>query len=195
MLAALTMPDSRKTPPLGSKKPPRLQSQDERDEASFAARRARELAAPSVEVHDEITGNLAGDDLKRERAKRPTDERIGRLEDKHDALVVKVGEVSDKVSDTRESVAKVHGKLEAQDVVMDQMLSLVKRQAEHAFDREKITLTVDKEAALAKIEVGKETELDKIKARRDRRRLIFKVIVVAAAATAALVEAAHRIGG
>lgn len=62
----------------------RHQSQTERDIAGFAARKERD-AAP-VEIPMEITENYTGDQLKEMRAKRPTDERIGRLEEKHDKL-------------------------------------------------------------------------------------------------------------
>lgn len=45
-----------------------------------------QTAAPIVEADDEITGNHAGDELATLRSHRPTNERIGRLEGKHDKL-------------------------------------------------------------------------------------------------------------
>jgi hypothetical protein len=58
-----------------------------------------------IEVFDEITGVHEGEALRVARSKRTTDERISRLEDKHDAL-------SAAVSDVRVSVGEMSGKLD-----------------------------------------------------------------------------------
>jgi hypothetical protein len=91
------------TPP----KLPRMQSQTERDMAGMAAKRERE-AAP-FEVEPEITGNYDGAELDEMRRKRPTDERIGRLEQKHDSLV---RTVTDFRVDIGSRVGEMSGKLD-----------------------------------------------------------------------------------
>lgn len=60
-------------------------------------------------VKEEITGVYEGDELKAIRARRSTDERIGRLEDKHDKLV-------ESVTDVRVCVGEMNGKM---DTVLD----------------------------------------------------------------------------
>jgi hypothetical protein len=57
-------------------------------------------------VDDDLTGQYAGEDLAQRRAKRPTDERIKRLEDKHDKL-------DDKVDDIHGDVREMRGELKA----------------------------------------------------------------------------------
>ncbi len=71
--------------------------------ASATSRRERQ-AAP-VYVEPEATGNYEGEELRRIRARRPTPQRIERLEDKHDLLVV-------HVADLREGFGRVEGQLE-----------------------------------------------------------------------------------
>lgn len=58
---------------------------------------ALQLAVPH-EVQDPVTGVLQGPALVEARKKRPTDERVGRLEDKHDKLDEKVDAIDSKVS-------------------------------------------------------------------------------------------------
>ena len=74
--------------------PKRLQTATERDLQSMAmaARRDRtgaQAAIPAI-VDDEITGRHEGAELRSLRARRPTDQRIERLEEKHDDLLVVV---------------------------------------------------------------------------------------------------------
>ncbi len=66
-------------------KPRRAQTGTSRDLAGIAARRVRSDAVP-VTFDDELTGQHEGEELRRMRAKRPTDQRLQRLEDKHDEL-------------------------------------------------------------------------------------------------------------
>lgn len=73
----------------------RMQSQTERDAEGLAAKRERESSSHESAVPDpfdaeEITGRLAGDELAEARAQRPSNDRIGRLEEKHDALADEV---------------------------------------------------------------------------------------------------------
>lgn len=70
----------------------------------------KERAAPSVEISDEVTGKHDGDELRELRRKRPTDERIERLEDKHDSLVRVVGDFR---ADMGSKVGEMSGKLDA----------------------------------------------------------------------------------
>jgi len=58
-----------------------------------------------ADFDEPVTGVISGEELRAARAKRPTDERIGRLEDKHDSLAEKVSTVS-------ETVARIDGKLD-----------------------------------------------------------------------------------
>jgi hypothetical protein len=170
------------------KKPPRMQSQDDRDAESWAARRERDVAAAAKEfVAEEVTGNLEGDELIERRSERPALERISRLErkndelkkdveKKHDELKGDVSEVrsdlkrvSGQVSNLRADVAGAVGKLDGQEKLLgvqerliSETLSIVKKSAE----REHVTFTakveVDKEKELASVEVDKEKKLAEI---------------------------------
>jgi hypothetical protein len=56
-------------------------------------------------VEPEATGNYEGEELARIRARRPTSERLARLEEKHDGLV-------ETVTDVRVSIGAMSGKLD-----------------------------------------------------------------------------------
>ncbi len=77
-------------------KPRRHQTSTERDVQGLAARRERDAAVPAV-VERDITGRYEGEELHRHRAKRPTQDRIQRLEDKHDAVAKDVHEMRGEV--------------------------------------------------------------------------------------------------
>jgi hypothetical protein len=66
----------------------RLQTATDRELASMVSRRERAAGAVSNVVDEEITGRHEGAMLHSLRARRPTDQRLERLEDKHDGLVV-----------------------------------------------------------------------------------------------------------
>jgi hypothetical protein len=70
------------------KPPRRVQSSTHRDVVGLAARKEREAEVPEF-VCEDVTGTYSSDPdrLARERAKRPTDERVHRLEAKYDKLV------------------------------------------------------------------------------------------------------------
>jgi len=177
------MTDStRRTPPLGMKKPPRMQSQDERDAEGYAARRERDVAAAVKEREDEITGRHAGEELAALRALRPNDERIGRLELKHDELKADVHlkhqelkgefkEVRDDVKKLSSTVASATGKIEGQSSVLSETLGIVRKIAEQKVENEHISLTakveVDKAHELAKVEVAKEQQLAAIEVNKE----------------------------
>ncbi len=75
------------TPP---RRPP---TQTERDTSNYLAKLKRDQATP-VYVCEEVTGQYVGEDLDRARARRPTDERMARLEKKNDELLAKIVEFS-----------------------------------------------------------------------------------------------------
>jgi hypothetical protein len=65
----------------------------------------RKTPARGVEFSNEpVTGVYEGEELARIRARRPTDERIGRLEDKHDKLVGTVTEARLDIAEMRAEV-------------------------------------------------------------------------------------------
>lgn len=181
---------SHKSPTLGTKKPTRMQSQDDRDAEGLAARRERE-AVVKESSNDEITGRYEGELLDEKRAERPPDERILRLErkndelkadveKKHDELKGDVKEVRDdvkqlsgEVSDLRSEVAGAVGKLDGQSSVLSEMLGIVKKTAEHTVEREHVSFTakveVDKAHELAKVEVDKEQQLASIEVNKEAK--------------------------
>ena len=208
--------NSRKTPappPLEERRLARQKSQDERDAESFAALKEREATSRLTPefLTEEITGRYEGDALAEQRERRPTPDRVKRLEKKHDELRADVEKKHDElkvdfretqkdvkvlsghVSDLRADVAGAVGKIDGQEKVMTEMLSIVKEGA----TRDHVTFTakveVDKERELAKVEVDKEQLLDTFHARRARRRMIVKAVGVAASG-AGLIELLHRLG-
>lgn len=74
------------------KRPRRHQTATERDVEGIEARRERDQAIPAF-VEDEVTGQYQGDELKAMRSKRPTNQRLSRLEQKHDDLSRDVSEI------------------------------------------------------------------------------------------------------
>src|SRR5680860_633497 len=154
------MSDSnRRTPPFGTRKP-RMQSQDERDAAGFAARRERDRdGAVKESAGEEITGRYEGEELSERRAERPPDERFGRLEEKHDELkhdVEKkhdelkqdvrevrsdVKDLSSQVSTMQANVAGAVSKIDGQEKLLTETLSIVKKTHDREADREHVTFT------------------------------------------------------
>jgi uncharacterized protein (UPF0335 family) len=234
MLAQAVMTDSsRKTPPTGSaigpRRPMRSQSQDDRDAEGFAARKEREAGFAEF-VSEEITGKYEGAELDQYREQRAPTDRIKRLERKHDELKGDLKEVhgelkgdikdvrtdvkilSGQMGDLRKDVAGAVGKIDGQEVVLTEMLSLVKRTVdrdlERDHNREHVTFTakveVDKAQELAKVEVAKEQELavievtkeeqvDTVKAKHDRRKRNLKIIGLLASG-GSVIELLHRLG-
>lgn len=171
---------------------------------------------------EEITGQYEGEELELRRARRLPDDRIGRLEKKHDELKQDVREKHDElkqdvsdvrsdvkglsvqVSDVRENVASANGKLEGQEQVLGEMLSIVKKTAERDHVTFTAKLEVDKERELAKVEIDKERELaevvvdktgalDKYDARSARRKMILKGVGLVSSG-AGVIELLHRLG-
>ena len=171
---------------------------------------------------EEITGQYEGEELELRRALRPFDDRVNRLEKKHDELKQDVREkheelkkdvsevrsdvksLSGQVSDVRAAVSGGNGKLEGQEKVLGELLTIVKKNAERDHVTFTAKLEVDKERELAKVDVDKERELaevavdktdalDKYKARSARRKLILKGMGLLGSG-AGIVELLHRLG-
>ena len=219
------MSESRKTPPLGSKKFSRSSSEGVARLHESASRSSQGEFVRDL-VDDEITGQYEGEDLEIRRALRPPDTRIARHEKKHDELKQDAREkhdelkqdvrekhdelkhdvaemrtdvkgLSGQVSDLRAGVSGAVGKLDGQEKVLGEMLSIVKKTA----DRDHVTFTakleVDKERELARVDVDKELQLDKVDARRARRKVLRKLILKGLGLVGGggvVVELLHRLG-
>lgn len=194
-----------------------MQSQDERDVEGFAARKERDGAAGTVKefAGEEITGRYEGEELIEQRAQRPPDERFARLEDKtddlkkdvekkYDELKKDVSEVrsdvkglSNQVSDMRSAVAGTNGKLDGQEKLLTETLSIVKKTHDREAEREHVTFTatvdVDRAEKLAKVEVDKEEKLDTIDGRKKKREMILKGLGLTGIG-GGLIELLHRLG-
>jgi hypothetical protein len=109
-----------------SDKPRRLQTQTERDMDSLRARKEREGAGIPEDFDDEeYTGKHDAEDLARLRATRTSDDRLRRLEKKHDAI-------SDIVHETRADVREMKGQL----VVLPDLVDEIRATAKETRDRE-----------------------------------------------------------
>ncbi len=148
------------------------------------------VAGAPVEIAEEVTGVMSGPELRDARARRPTDERIGRLETKHDEVRADLKELTGDVKimgghvgDLRASVGEMSGKLE----VLPELVEIVKGIADRAGQREHITLT-------AQVDVDKQRALEPLESARFRRKLILKVAGVASGAGVGIWELVHRMG-
>lgn len=136
-----------------------MQSQDERDVEGFAARKERDGSVKEF-AGEEITGKYEGEELDERRAARPPDDRFRHLETKHDELKRGVEKKHDDKSDVREvrsdvknlsgevskmgsAVSGAVGKIEGQEGVLTELLSVVKKTAE----RDHVTFTAKVEAS------------------------------------------------
>ena len=202
-----------------------MQSQDDRDREGLAARRERDGVVKEF-PDEEFTGRYEGEELEQRRATRPPDERFGRLEKKHDELKKDVEKKHDElkrdfekkhdelktdvndarsevkvlsaqVADVRTDVAGANGKLDGQEKVLTEMLSIVKKTAIREADREHVTFTamvdVDRAKELAKVEVDKEQQLEPFDKRRTRRRSVLRILSLLASG-GGIIELLHRIG-
>lgn len=198
-----------------------MQSQDDRDAEGLAARRDRENAVKEF-AGDEITGQYEGEELEEARSRRPTPDRIKRLEKKQDELKAEHTELKGDVKDMRREVkdltgevsylrvdvAGATGKIDGQQGVLTEMLSLVKKTAEHAVERGHIEVTtmldVDRETKLARVELDKETKraaievikeekVDAVKEKADRRKRNLKILGLVASG-GGIIELLHRLG-
>jgi hypothetical protein len=191
-----------------------MQSQDERDIEGLAARRGRESVVKEF-ASEEITGRYEGEELNRRRALRDPDDALRHLESKHDDLkrVVEknhdqtqkditelrgdVKGVVTQMGDIRADVSRGVGKIEGQENVLTEVLSIVKKTAESKVEidraKELAAVEVSREDALAKVKVSKETSLDTLDARKKRRTLLLKVVGLIASG-GLVSELLHKLG-
>jgi hypothetical protein len=103
---ALRESTDRRSKAVSDDRPPRrIQSATQRDMEGMQARKER-AKSPAVEfVCEDVTGQYEGEELRAMREQRRPEDRISRLEAKHDSLSRVVGA-------TREDVAKMTGKLD-----------------------------------------------------------------------------------
>jgi hypothetical protein len=104
-----------------------------------------------------ITGVHSGEELARARAARPTDQRIGRLEEKHDRLDRIVGDIRADVSETK-------GKVSLLPKLIDESLRAVNDMRA----REHVTFTAQVDVDRAKTVATIEDAADATRARRER---------------------------
>lgn len=165
------MTDAPKPPPV-----PRLRTNADRDHA-LPKTNPRGVPIP---IPADITGVFVGEELRAQRARRPTDIRIERLEDKHDDLV-------GVVSDIRESVGRVVGQLE----VLPDLVQAVQDASAQAGQRELTLLTahteIDKAGKVSEIEIRQATQIDAIDSHKAKRWLVAKL----AGAVVGAIEGGH----
>ncbi len=125
---------------------------------------------PRVEfAPEEITGVIKdAEALKAARAKRPTEERLGRLEDKHDALD---GKLDKLVVD----VALISGKLDVVPTLVGLLTKVV--DGEVAGDQAKLTAT---------LEINKAQSADQLKDNEVKRKFLDGLATKALAGLAAI---------
>lgn len=153
----------------------RPQSQPDRD--VIVHKHATPAAGIPTFLDEDCTGKHEGDDLREMRARRPTDERVGRLEDKHDELVASVGEwrieTTEQLGNVNAGLGKLTGAVEGLRTVVDSSLK-----------RDHVTFT-------AKTDVDKAQQLDAIDARQAKRKfwLYIAAAVTSGGAVAKILQA------
>lgn len=165
----------------------RMQSQTDRDHEGFKARKERELAAGfaqsiPVELPEDITGQYEGEERKMYRNKRPTDERVERLEDKHDKLDDKIDKLEDSHSELVTTVNRVDSslaELRGEMKVLPRLVTALEKAAETRATHETMTLTT-------KLDVDRQQALEPIKAKEARRGWITTGIAIVASVVAAI---------
>lgn len=122
------------------------------------------------EVGEEITGQYQGEELAIARTRRPTDQRIARLEVKHDELVKSISDLKDHVgtsiADLRGQVGELTGQLKE----LPNSLDLIEKMVERMTKREDT-------AFHAQIDIGTAKAQDEIDSRRIWRRAFAKIAV------------------
>ena len=186
------MTADRKPPPIVNRWTP--PARDDRDiyRARPAPRGVGLTRAPTnagipQEVDEVGTGVVEGDDLRRIRARRPTAQRLERLEDKHDVLAA-------EHADMRAAVGRIEGQLEG----LGPMVASLQKSADRLADRDdlhfKATLQVDQAARLGTVEIDTAEKLGTVSARLLNKELGVKLVATGstiAAIVLALIEARH----
>ena len=131
------------------------------DHSRFARRESPASGVPALVEDDEVTGKCDGERLKAARARRPTPQRLERLEEDRDELVR-------SMSDLRVDVAEIKGTLK----VLPALVESVKESADRLTAREDQTLRnrleIDKAEELARIDLTTD-------ARKARRKFYLTV--------------------
>jgi len=98
---------------------------------------------------DDVTGKYEGEELERARARRKTDDRIARLEVKHDKL-------DEKVDRMEVVLARVDSRTEAREQSDAELTSLLREQLRAKNDTERVkvttTLDIDKHERVTKVD-------------------------------------------
>lgn len=140
------------------------------------------LAVPS-EVTDQVTGVLQGEELRTERANRPTPIRFEHIEGRLDEQGAEIKALRGEMKETREVVAGLRGELAVMPSLVDTLKSAL------ASANERATFKVKGE-----VEVGTAQELDKLDARKARRERWSKIIG-GGVGGAGILELLHRLFG
>lgn len=187
-------------------KPRRLQSQTERDTEGIQARKERDATRgiPGPFESDDLTGQYEGEELERARAKRPTDERLTRLERKSDmtseqlaehAMLLAeqagaIGEANRELGNVKGAIGDMGAKMDLWPKLVDQItktnqetLTELRSQAHYKFTA---TVDVGKEGALSDIKVRETKELDAVDEKKAKRKWITKAVEVAGAIAIAI---------
>ncbi len=143
------------------------------------------IPIPIAVEMDEVTGKYEGDELKSMRARRPTDERITRLEEKHDKLESKVDkldgkvdQVDDKVDKMAVSVAGMEGQFKVIPRLVDSMEKAIESMNEREHVKFTATVDVDKAKQLSKVEIEAAEKKDEIDAGKAKREWITKAFAI-----------------
>lgn len=158
-------------------KRPGTMSDDER--ATIGAVHRRVTPARGIPFDEPVTGNYTGDDLAAMREQRPYNQRIAHLEVRLDDFQ---GKVDSRLNSLEVGVAKVSGQLD----VLPELISVVRASAERADAR------ADR-AHASVVVVEQANALDKVDARKDRRKL-WLAIVGLLSAGAGIGKLLHEIG-
>lgn len=143
---------------------PRAQTQPGRDRDRYEPKHP---AAP-VYVAEELTDRYEGEELAKQRTKRPTDERIGRLEQKSDETRADVKALTAIVTETRvehgEAIARVEARLEG----LPDFAKLAEKMIDRAGEAQQhLTMT--------RIDVAGDAAREPVRDAKFRRKLILMV--------------------
>lgn len=125
----------------------RSQSSTERDLAS-PGRKEREAAPEFVE--EECTGRHDGEELEHLRARRPTPERLRRLESKQDDDRKAHQDLAKLVNETRVELAGVRGELK----VLPELVELIKGKSADEQKTERVRLNTRAKIIIALVGLG-----------------------------------------
>jgi uncharacterized coiled-coil protein SlyX len=189
-------------------RPKRFQSQTERDIEGSAAARERATAEAErerldrsehttpveipVPVYEDVTGQYEGEDLERMRERRHPTDRVRHLEKRADKQDDKIDKIRDGLSDVKETLGKVSGKID----VLPDLIKQIGETAGRAAQQQQVTFTAQVDTQKAQV-IG-ETRLavaekldviDQRKQKRTRRTRLVGAVAGLLAGGATLWEA------